>query len=92
LKVFLVDSKPVFVDDEDYCHVEDQSWCLNKGKYNRGYYAMYGVREGCRVRKVYLHRLVAGAVGNDRVKFINSNTLDCRKRNLRKNGKRLKTI
>ena len=89
MRTFIIRGRPVFIDDEDYHFIEGQSWSLNKGKYNRGYYAMYGIREGRRVRKVYLQRLVAGACGGDRVEFISSNTLDCRRRNLRKNGRRL---
>lgn len=77
------------VDDLDYYRVKDKRWCLNKGKMNLGYYAMYGVRVGSRVRKVYLHRMVANAGFGDRIEFINGNTLDCRRENLRMNGKRL---
>ena len=88
-KVLLVDNRVVLVDESDYWKVSGRKWCLNKGKYNEGYYVMYGKREGKVVRKVYLHRLVAGAQKGERVEFIDGNTLNCCKKNLMKNGKRL---
>ena len=87
--MFLVYNKPVMVDDIDYYRIKDKTWCLNKGKYNNSFYAMYGVRNGKKVKKVYLHRMIANAVEGDRVEFINNNTLDCQRSNLRKNGKRI---
>ena len=89
MKTFLVYNKPVTVDDEEFYRVNNKNWCLNKGKMNNGFYVMYGVRNGNNVRKVYLHRLIAGAEPGDRIEFVNGNTLDCRKTNLRKNGKRI---
>lgn len=89
MKAFLVYNQLVTVDDDDFYRVKDRKWCLNKGKFNNGYYAMYGVRNGNKVRKVYLHRLISGADQGDRIEFVNGNTLDCQKKNLRKNGKRI---
>lgn len=77
------------IDDRDYHFVKDQVLCLNKGKYNHGWYAMYGVRLGKYVKKMYIHRLVAGAKKGDRVTFRSTDTLDCRRKNLRLNGKAL---
>ena len=89
MRVFLVGGKLCRVDDEYAHYVDDYSWCLNKGKYNYSWYAICGVRVGKKVKKIYLHRLVSGANPGDRVEFVGSDTLDCRRSNLRLNGKRL---
>lgn len=89
MKIFLVYNREVIVDDDEFYRVENKKWCLNKGKYNLNWYAMYGVRTGKKVKKVYLHRLIAGAGPGDRVEFANNNPLDCQKHNLILNGKRL---
>jgi hypothetical protein len=88
-KVLIVGNRVVLVDESDWWRVKDRKWCLNKGKYNEGYYVMYGKREGKAVRKVYLHRFIAGAQRGDRVEFMDGNTLNCCRGNLMKNGRRL---
>jgi len=77
----------VKVDDSDYDVVSKWKWCLNKGKYNRTYYAVRGIREGDKVVRVYMHRFVCQAKKGDTVTWANGDTLDVRKENLRKNGK-----
>ncbi|MGW8324117.1 MAG: hypothetical protein ACWGNI_00345 [Desulfobacterales bacterium] len=89
MKVLIIYGKEVLLDDSDFDNLKDRRWCLNKGKYNLNWYAMYGVRIGKKVKKVYLHRLISGAGPGDRVEFSNNNSLDCQKHNLIKNGKRI---
>jgi len=91
LRVLTISGMIVKYDSDDMWLVEGKSWCLNKGNQNRGWYVMHSVREGKRVRKDYLHRLVAGAKKGDKVEFITEDTLDCRKSNLRLNGRRLES-
>lgn len=90
MKIFLINGKLCQVDEDDFFkYIEGRNWCLNKGKLNYTWYIMFGERIGAKVRKVYLHRLIAGAKKGDRVSFISSNTLDCRKCNLVLNGRRI---
>jgi hypothetical protein len=90
MKVFVINGKLCKIDDEDAHFLEENSWCLTKGKQNYSWYIALGRRKGKYVQRKYLHRLVAKAVKGDRVAFVTSDTLDCRKDNLRLNGKRLK--
>jgi len=85
IKVFTISGKLIKIDDEDSRVVESHTWCLNRGKFNYGYYVMCGIRKGGTVRKLYLHRIIAKAGRGERVYFKNGDTLDCRRNNLRKN-------
>lgn len=89
MKVFVINGKICKVNDEDAHFVDDHTWCLNKGKNNYTWYLMYGLRCEGRVFKKYLHRLVVNAKPGERVSFISTDTLDCRKENLRVNGRRV---
>lgn len=87
MKVFVKNGKVCKVDNEDAHFIDEYTWCLNKGKLNYTWYLMYGLRVGNKVKKVYLHRLIAGARSGDRVSFVSTDTLDCRRQNLRLNGR-----
>lgn len=86
MKTFLIKDKLIKIDDEDFHLVENYTWCLNKGNFNRGYYVIHSQRDGKRSFRIFLHRLIVKANPGDRVSFVNGNTLDLQKRNLRKNG------
>lgn len=89
MKVFLIDGEICKVDDQDAYLIDENKWCLNKGALNNSWYAMYGERVGAKVLKRYLHRLIARAKKGERVSFVSVDTLDCRRENLRLNGRRL---
>lgn len=82
--------KLVKLDDDDHHLVGNYKWCLNKGKENIGYYVVRGERRGGKLQRIYLHRVIAQAYKGDKVTFINNDTLDMRKKNMRKNGRRIK--
>lgn len=86
---FVIDGEIGLIDDCDLDMLRKHKWCLNKGKYNSSPYVVYGQRVEKKVVKNYLHRLVAGAEKGDKVTFISTNTMDCRRCNLRLNGRRL---
>ena len=90
--MFTIDGQLCKVDNEDAYLIEELLWCLNKGKLNNSWYVMRGERIGRRVKKIYLHRLIAGAGKGDRVSFVSSDTLDCRKENLRINGRKIEAV
>jgi len=89
MKAVLIRGKLIKLDEEDYHLVGNYRWCLNKGKENLSWYVVRGKRVNKKLIRVFLHRVVAGAKPGDRVSFIGNDTLDMRKKNLRKNGKRL---
>ena len=89
---FVINGEIGIIDDCDLDLLRRHKWCLNKGTYNHSYYVMYGKRVGKKVEKKYLHRLVVGAEKGDKVTFVSTNTMDCRRCNLRLNGRRLKNV
>ena len=76
----LTRDKKVIIDDEDY-ELSKYNWyavkCGNVGDY---WYAVRTILSSGN-KKMYLHKQIMG--GNGIVDFINGNTLDCRKSNLR---------
>lgn len=71
------------IDDEDIPLVEGRKWYVHKS--GGQLYAASKVRKDGRAQVTFLHRLVAGAT-RERLTFRNSNTLDCRKLNLKHEG------
>lgn len=89
MKIMYIKGQLVKYDSDDYNLIKGWSWYLNKGDSNISWYVARSARVGKRIKKFYLHRVIAHAKKGDKIEFINGNTLDCCKVNLRKNGRRL---
>lgn len=75
------------VDDADYDWLMETKWCARWDKQAQCYYAVRADWSSGRSQTVYLHRLIAGAVGKQRTDHRNhgafANTLDNQRHNLR---------
>ena len=75
------------VDDDMYEDLDKHKWCADLNKSMNKYYA---IRRGKKLdgnncgKKLYMHRVVSGAIQGEVIDHINRNTLDNRGINLRK--------
>lgn len=76
----LSSGKFTIIDKEDYNKVSQYKWCYS-GCHNG--YAIRGVRQGKRTKRIYLHRFILNAPEGKEVDHINGNRLDNQKHNLR---------
>lgn len=67
------------MDDSDYEEMNRYTWCASRS-YGDIYYAYRKVN---RTQACYMHRILAGAVGKDKVDHIDGNTLNNQRFNLR---------
>jgi len=82
-EIKLTKGQVALVDDADYEFLIKFKWCANKGVRNKTYYAVRGIREGDKTRRVFMHRVIAQAGRGELVDHWNHNTLDNRRDNLR---------
>ena len=75
--VYLTKGRRAVVDSEDWDKVDPYVWFA--GKHGNKTYAAR--KEGR--NSILLHRVIAGAKPGDKVKHIDGNTMDCRKKNLK---------
>ena len=79
--ILLTRNERAIVDKKVYDWLADYNWStlISKKKYK---YAARGLRLDGRYKKLYLHRLICGYPPYFLIKFINGNSLDCRKDNM----------
>ena len=75
-----IKDKTIIIDNEDKELFDSYKWCLIKARMKA---EKYYVATFINKKTVYLHRLVINAEKGQIVDHINSNSLDCRKINLR---------
>lgn len=73
-------SHVIVIDDDDYDKVKNLKWCI---KFSCGaYYARaWQYFDGGRTQ-VVLHRMISGAIKNDKVYFVDGDWKNCRKENI----------
>jgi hypothetical protein len=74
----LTQGKVALVDDEDYEQLRVHKWYVRRIE-QKFFYACRNARAH---RIVLMHRQILGVKSGERVKFLNSNTLDNRRENL----------
>lgn len=80
----LTQRKTAIVDDEDYARVSQYKWQYVEGRTPGVGYAVrstYADEENR--RPLYLHRFIMGNPAGRLVRFVDGNTLNCRRHNLR---------
>jgi hypothetical protein len=83
VKIKLTRGKTAIVDYADYQKISGFKWRTVEA-YKNTFYAATWMRTGGKGRHVYLHRFLLGFPEKEkRTNFINGNTLDCRRENLR---------
>lgn len=70
------------IDDDDYERVSQYKWYAQKNT-TGGYYALRGVIERGKSKKIFMHQFIMGSMPGCEVDHINRNKLDNRKVNLR---------
>jgi len=79
--LLLTKNERALVDSKVYDWLSDYNWsALIRDEKHK--YATRGMRIEGRYKKVYLHRLICGYPPYFLIKFINGNSLDCRKGNM----------
>ena len=83
---FLIESpkhenKIIIIDKEDFLKIKSSRWCIQKIS------SFFYVVSGNRDKRIYLHRILLEAKLNEFVDHKDHNTLDNRKKNLRKCSK-----
>lgn len=75
--------KVAIVDADDFAWLSKWKWRYHVGNSrSKGYVVRYGTQDGKQVR-IAMHRLIIGALADQKVDHINGNTLDNRRSNLR---------
>ncbi len=80
-KIKLTKGFEAIIDDEDFARISKYKWRAADGKW--GAYAVIWMRIEGKGRHVYLHRFLLDFPANKQINFINNDTLDCRRENLR---------
>ncbi len=79
----LSQGKSALVDDDDHALLSEFKWCFRGERDRASGYAVRQVRVGARYRMRYLHRQLMNPPPGTEVIFLNHDTLDCRRANLR---------
>ena len=80
-KITLTRGFEAIIDDADFELVSKYKWRAGVGRW--GVYAVTWMRTGGKGRHVYLHRFLLGIPAGLQINFVNGDTLDCRRDNLR---------
>ena len=73
----------VLVDNKDYAFLSQFSWYAKESQGSEGrFYAARNVQVGEHTVTIRMHRLITEADHDQKVYFINDDTLDCRRANL----------
>lgn len=79
-KITLTRGFEATIDDADFDRVSAYKWRVNVSEW--GTYAVAWMRIESKGRHVYLHRFLMNFPDGKQIKFINGDTLDCRRENL----------
>lgn len=82
----LTQNKYTIVDDEDYPELSKYTWCADKKRTGESYAIRTSPRIKGKCHKIYMHRQILGLEPGDKqvVDHIHHNTLDNRRKSLRK--------
>ena len=80
-KIELTQGKFAIVDDGDFERLNQHKWSAQKGR--NTYYAIRGVRENGKHKRIYMHIEILGKKNGLQIDHINGNGIDNRRTNLR---------
>src|SRR3954470_15811238 len=79
----LSQGKSALVDDHDYPLHAESRWCFRGERDKKAGYAVRHHKVNGKDRLLYLHRLLMNPPAGHEVIFLNHDTLDCRRENLK---------
>ena len=80
-KIELTQGKFAIVDDGDFEWLNQHKWSAQKGR--NTYYAIRGVRENGKHKRIYMHIEILGKKNGLQIDHMNGNGIDNRRTNLR---------